>query len=132
MSIELDPSGEARSRRSLWLGAGLILSTIPAVVIPRWVNFTLDRDLAGYAFSLNGYASNHAAVIWTSFGAAAAVILLIAALSRVANKPAITFWSGAALVMLMLVAYLRVAVGDAHLLIALARQSDWWLILQRT
>src|SRR5262249_31508438 len=31
--------------------------------------------------------------------------------------------------MLMLLAYMRVAIGDPRLMVALARQSDWWLIL---
>ena len=112
----------------LW-GAALTLSAIPAVVLPRWVNFTLDRDLPGYAFSLRGYIPSHSTMSWASFGIVAAVILLVAAVSRLLARPSIVFWSGAALLLLVLVAYLRVAVGDAHLLVALARQSDWWLVL---
>lgn len=95
----------------------------------RWVNFTLDRDLNGFAFSLSSYSPSHPAVIFGSFGIVASIILLAAGIAVFFNKPNCQGLLGALLLAVMFWGYLQIAVGDSGLLLALARQSDWWLII---
>jgi hypothetical protein len=106
-----------------------ILLTIPLVLAFRWINFTLDKDLYGFGFAISGYSPTHPSFCIGSFGVLAAAILLAAAIAYALDIPLICYCSGFLLLLVMFWAYLRVAVGDAPLLIALARQSDWWLII---
>ncbi len=75
------------------------------------------------------YAPGHPPVVLDSFGILAVVILIAAAGSILAHRPGLQGLLGLLLILLTLLAYLRVAVGDSQLLLALARQSDWWLII---
>jgi len=121
--------GDGSTLLTRGLGCLAILSAIPLILAFRWVNFTLDADLYGFAFSIFGYAPRHPQIIFASFGVAAALILAAAAVACAANTPGLCASLGSLLVLVMFWAYLRVAVGDAQLLVALARQSDWWLII---
>jgi tetratricopeptide (TPR) repeat protein len=123
-----DPrSDRSALSRLFWLAA--IAVSIALGLAFRWVNFTLDRDLYGFAFSVRGYSPGHPAFVLSSFGAVALLILLGAAVAVALDNLSLQGWFGALLLVLMFWAYLQVAVGDSRLLLALARQSDWWLII---
>jgi len=110
-----------------WSGFSAILLFVPSVLIFRWVNFTLSDDLHGWAFSLFGYTPIHPRFTFASFGVTAAGILMLAAVFCALRRP---LWQGlmaGALFLLLVCAYLQVAVGDARLAIEAARQSDWFL-----
>jgi hypothetical protein len=112
-----------------WLKTTAILVVIGLMLCFRWVNFTLDRGLYGFAFSISGYSPTQTTVVIGSFGVVAAGILLCVAAAAVWDQRGLQAFLGVLLLLLMLWVYLRISLGDAKLLLALARQSDWWLII---
>jgi hypothetical protein len=126
------PRGSRDERKlgaSGWLWCGAMICAGGLMVGFRWVNFTLSKDLYGFAFSFFGYSPNHPTIIVDSFGVAAGIILACTILARILGKPGIQACLGALLILVTLTAYMRVAAGDPNLLLILARQSDWWLII---
>src|SRR5271167_4380089 len=121
--------GIKRLSSTSWLWLAGITFAITISVGFRWVNFTLDRDLYGFGFSIVRYAHSHSAVVLDSFGIVAVVILMGAAAAIIVHRPDLLGLLGALLILLAFWAYLQVALGDSQLLLVLARQSDWWLII---
>ncbi len=117
----------SRATIDRWTGFGAITMLVPLVVRFSWINFALSDDLHGGAFSLFGYSPIHPRFTFASFGMIAAVILILAAVSCALRRPLWQCLMAGALLLLVVCAYLRVAVGDARLAIEAARQSDWFL-----
>jgi tetratricopeptide (TPR) repeat protein len=112
-----------------WLGAiTLVLCLVPLLVF-RWVDFSLSRELYGYAFSIFGYAREHPSFIAGSFGVIAAVLFIAGAAAIILRKPNIQCTVATALFVILEWAYLRLSLGDSNLLVELLRQSNSWLII---
>jgi len=117
----------SRATVDRWTGFSAILLCVPVVLIFRWVNFVLSDDLYGGAFSLFGYTPIHPRFTLASFGTVAAGVLTLAAVCCALRRPVWQCLMAGALFLLLVCAYLQVAVGDARLAIEAARQSDWFL-----
>lgn len=109
-----------------WFGAGAILICAAASLCCMWVNFTLSDELYGFRYSIGAYSPSHHYVILLSFGVIAVLLLVAAAAAVVLRKPDLQCVLGGALLLVVLCAYLRIALGNADLLMELGRQSNWW------
>jgi hypothetical protein len=107
------------------LGCAALLMLIPAVLLAWWVAFPLSRELRGLAFSISGYSPGHPPVVPTSFGVLAAIVLVLAAVACLPEKPSSYLCAaGGGLLLIAFWAFLKVALGDAGLLVALAREAE--------
>jgi hypothetical protein len=108
-----------------WLGCIAIALTIPATLIANWIYFPLTHELRGMAFSLAGYSPSHPPLVLASYGVMAAFLLAIALLALASKQPLVVAVSGLGLILLVWMAYLRIAVADSDLTLTLALQADW-------
>ena len=111
------------------LGAVAIASAVVPMTIFRWIDFPLSDRLSGVDFACFGNSLAHPGFTPWSFGALAIVLVaLVAAACLIGNRRA-QCAGAAALMIVSIWAYLRFALGDANLLLAALRESDWWLII---
>ena len=84
-----------------YLGSLLLLLCIPAALSFGWVSFPLSRPLAGICFRLLGHSQPGLGPALTSYGAAAGVIFLIAAVSYWRKALRQLYWVATALLLLV-------------------------------
>jgi tetratricopeptide (TPR) repeat protein len=108
-----------------YLGSLLLLLCIPAALRLGWVSFPLSRPLAGICFRLLGHSQPGLGPALTSYGAAAGVIFLIAAVSYWRKALRQLYWAATALLLLVAAAPLQIAFSDPALLKWLADEADW-------
>jgi tetratricopeptide (TPR) repeat protein len=107
------------------LGAAAIVVCGATSLVFRWVSFALSDELYGFSFPVVHYSPSHAFITMWSFGVIGGMLFLALAIMVVLRKPGLQCACGGMLVLLLLWAYLQVAVGNAELLFQLARESAW-------
>jgi hypothetical protein len=103
----------------------LLLVCIPGVLHLGWVGFPLSRPLTGAAFPLVVQWHAGSQPMLVSYGAAASVLLVFAAVARWRESFTQLYWAGGALLVLATVAVLQVAFRDPVMLRRLADEADW-------
>jgi tetratricopeptide (TPR) repeat protein len=108
-----------------YLGSALALLCVPAILAAHWVSFPLSNKLSGISFSMAGYVRGNTLPTPVSYGALAALILLVAAVAIWRQRWGVTYAAGTALLTLVIAALYQVALGDPALLKDLAEEADW-------
>ena len=115
-----------------YLRCALALLCIPATLVLHWVAFPLSNKLSGVSFPIAGYVRGHTPPTLASYGVIAAAMLLIAAVMLLIagetnrrQRWTFIYAVGAALLMLVVIAPVQVALGNAPLLKDLAEEANW-------
>jgi hypothetical protein len=106
-------------RTLTWLAA---LGLIPAVIFCKWVTFPLSNQLRGFRFSPFGYSIAHPGLF--SYGACAALLIVIWALAFQFRGARVLCLTGIALLALAVTTLMQVAFYDPALLKRLADEAN--------
>jgi tetratricopeptide (TPR) repeat protein len=94
-----------------------------------WIDFTLSRELSGFAFSPFGYTVDHPKVVVLSFGVLFTGLILLASAACWMQLPRIQYLAAAFAVFLVVWAVARLGLSDTNMLIELSRESTWWSVM---
>jgi tetratricopeptide (TPR) repeat protein len=106
-------------------GSLLIVLCIPGALTLGWVSFPLSPPLAGISFRILEHSQPGMGLALTSYGAAASVLLLIAADAYRRKAFIQVYWVATAFLLLVAAAPLQIAFSDPVLLRLLASEADW-------
>jgi tetratricopeptide (TPR) repeat protein len=101
----------------------LIFAFVPVLALFSWVSFPLSHALSGVSLPILGPQA--AGLGWVSYGAAAALSLIVAAKGLRCERPRQLYYAGACLLLLTAAALLQLAFGYPRLLKRLADEADW-------
>jgi hypothetical protein len=106
--------------------ASLLLAIcVPAVLLLGWVGFPLSPALAGISFPLLGHWRAGSGPLLVSYGSAASLLLLLAAVARWRESFGWLYFVATGLLLLTAAAMLQVGFGDPVMLKRLADEADW-------
>jgi tetratricopeptide (TPR) repeat protein len=107
------------------IGSLLTVLCIPGALSLGWVSFPLSPSLGGMSFLFLKHSQPGRGLALTSYGAAAGVLLLIAAEAYRRRAFRQVYWVASALLLLVAAAPLQIAFSDPGLLKLLASEADW-------
>lgn len=108
-----------------WIMYAMILGTIPAVVAASWIGFPLSKGWSGLSFSLVEYVRAQHKLSIASYGVLEALALLAGAEGYRRGLWKLTYWAGAALLLIILAGTLHLTFGEPAFIRDLLTQVAW-------